>query len=367
MLLGSEFELLSMIAKSYTVYHDGVFRLSKVNFEEKFPEVPPMTLLRLEALGFLKLSDGQVLVNGNAWARFFVLTLETSLKEIGYFFSCEYVEEEQQLTVSDNSKSKKKFHLNFKQEDFDKFQDAINLCYIDTFEFHLFWIDLLNDKNLLQLFAKYVKNEIVRMEYLYRPIFSFFEGLPLEDLSRIYNESIKEYFRQGGFEIQADMSSELAGRVYNLTAKDAIDAYNVKIYGFDVVVIKLENRIEFLSFYDKELRYNEAIRNQIGTLRSILEKKVSLYRDLSMVNRHKVISNIKQIVEVVSVLLVALNGTLLYAISNGLKQIAGISTNIQVIVAVAIFQLVVSLAIAWWVVIPAIRLSTFNWRIKFKS
>jgi hypothetical protein len=367
MLLGYEYELLSKIAKYYRRHNNGTFRFSINDYKLKFSEEDPslLYLSKLEQIGFVVRDNELLTLESHKWAEFFISKLEKELKNIDSGITCKYSKEASIIQFYDKDNLITEFYLNYDPKKSDE-QKIIHFIHLDTFDFHLFWLDIINDTLLVEMLDSYLKKIIVRLDFDKRIRFNFFDGIESEYLNQIFHTSIKGYFSDAKMEVK-DVSTPLNLEIKKFVKKDEFESFEVDIHGNQLIILKVDRRIEFLSLYNGQLFYSDAVIHEINKLKATLIEKVSNYIKISMFNKHKIIDNTKKSIQLVTLILVPLNALLLYLNTIGIATFEKITKNPWVIGVLGIILIIILIATLYLVVYPAYQLSRFKWDIKYKN
>ena len=363
MLLGFEYRILSLIALNYSRDIDGCFRFSEESYKRNIlDDIGLRYLFKLENIGIISRAGGQIRVDSNKWIVLFINELEILLENLGSDYSCSYSNTTNELTFKNAKGINVNFILNFNTDEFDKVPNTINMCEVNSFKFHISWLELINDNNLLEMFYAYLKNEITRFSSNHRYRFNFFEGIGDDNLSEIFNFYIPKYFKDKKMDVE-DVSQDIIDKVERLIRKDNYNAYEVVINEYKLVVIKHCNKIEFLSFLDEEVNYPDTIMREINILKQLLKNKVSEYRRLTMLEKHKIIDVSHKTISLISLILAPINALIFFGISVGISSMETIIKNAYFLGALGTMLIIVLLATIMWIIVPAVRLSIFKWEI----
>ena len=352
MLLGNEYELISAIAAHYHVHRDGIIRFSYGDFNKNFPN-QIATLEKLINLGFLFKHKDEIHIDGTKWEIFFVEQIDKCFKQSKFKIRCFYDAKEHSIFFSSEG-NQMKFSLSLIEKLNDDYEKTIYLCFVKTFDFNLFWLDLLNDVNLLEQFALYLTHSLTKLKFDNRIKFEFFDNVRKEYISEIFNVSLKELFLEKCYKV-VEMEGHLKKIIHKIIKKDNYQAYMIQKQDCNLIILKEEDTLSFLSFTGEELTYNTEVKNMIKTLEKLLTKKITKYRELTMLNNNKVMSNVKNAVNIATALITMFNAYLLFAISKGLTTIDSIISNHWVIGILIILQVLISLATVSWLIIPALK------------
>ncbi|MDC0760569.1 hypothetical protein POF51_07695 [Brevibacillus sp. AG] len=367
MLIGSEYLLLSEIASSYVRHGDKKIRFNIDHFKKKYTESDLLrNVIKLEELDLLTIKDSFITIDTTKWLNYFAHEIEKQVNILGFKINCSYDAQNDHFSFYENDDHKVFFKANFNPS--AEFEDdkVIHFCNIHTFRFRLFWLDILNDRSLLEMFYLYIKNEISYFTEISRPKFKAFEGVDDEHISEIFHVKIPNYFSAGGFIVSR--SSPLLGDAIKKAIK--VDEYDYLVAekgDTQLVIIKVGNQLEFLSFKDYVLCFDDRVNNEIQKLLDKLRRKISLYRELTKLNKIKAVNNTRQIIQSLVLLLTPLNALMLWGTAIGVSLITNLSKNLFILSGLGLLLLASLLGTIYWVVIPAIRLSKFDWTLKYSD
>lgn len=369
MLLGSEYELLSYISSVYNRHRDGYLRFSEEDFRGRFPDKESQVYLRrLESKELVVFRDGFILVDSIKWSEFFSCKLNESLNNIDESLFCKFNKELDIIEIFQDENMKISLTLRYNENEHDKVKDVVSMHFLTDSDNDLFWLDLLNDTNLINMLYSYIIKEISSLNYKHRLMFSFFEGLEEEYISEIFNKSIKDYFIQGGGKTES-LSSETIQILRKYMRKDNPNAYQICLRGINLIISKNERSIEFYVLNGDKLVYPIEISREIDKLQEKLLNKVSEYRKLTLFVKNKVVENSTKLITLVSVILSPLSVVLCILTTLGVKFLSGLGNNVYNVYIVGgsgILLVILYILIFKLIYIPAIRLSKFSWQIHYK-
>jgi hypothetical protein len=122
--------------------------------------------------------------------------------------------------------------------------------------------------------------------------------------------------------------------------------------------------IMFFQFRNGTLVYLENALGELDVLKRTLIKKISQYRQLSLFNKHKIIDNTRRLLQMITLIITPINLLILFGSTTGIEQLDKFTKNIWVIGVTAALLVLVLIGIVWLVVIPAYKISKFNWKLK---
>lgn len=294
MLVQYEYEVLSFAALISTSKVDGnlSFLLSKLN--DELGEVIELYIRKLKINGFIDDKPERITIITNRWMEFFVNLLQNEFDKNNMDVKCELDKVSKTINFSING-SNKKFNLilneEYKANNISK--DHIYMCKIYESSDDIYWLDLLNDINLLSLFYNYLINEVSHInKTIYKKIDNL-EGLTSSHVSEIFNNSIKKYFLRKEYIIVELEDSEIK-YIKKLMTDDNISFYAVKKNKTVICIVKKKDIITFLELKDSEVYFSSFVNREIIALKEKLDKKISQYRNLVIYKENNVLdTNIK--------------------------------------------------------------------------
>ena len=370
MLLGSEFETLSKIARQYTRHSvTGLFQFSEKDYATRFPEDHSLNYLqKLINKGYAGYSSkNQVIIDSYKWVHEFTKYLEAEIHRRGYKYTLEYNLKENIIEVKENNIDLIKFHINFVDEVLNE-ENVINFVYVSTFDSYVYWLDLVNDPLMFDMFLHFINKQINAFKYSNRIRFSFFENLDISYLSEIFNVSIPEYFKQGKFIISKPTEEHLQN-LFKLYKESNINAFSVNKGDISFFICKFEDRIEFISFNEEgNIMYTQSTLNEINNLEKLLRIKVSNFRRIILMQNNKITDNARKTTQIAGMLLTPINLFILFGISPlGLTWVKKAVNSTITYILMGVLLILITLGYVFWLVIPSIRLFRFNWSLKYEK
>ncbi|HFJ9411716.1 TPA: hypothetical protein ACGW7I_005407 [Bacillus cereus] len=370
MLVGYEYEILSRIASSYKLQKNSnniVFSLTdyKLKFQQDDKNI--QYLEKLELQGFITIRNEIVILNITKWCNFFVEILSRRLVSQGYKYDILYDEKKNLIMVSQDDEINTELQVNFDPNStLDNDVQTIHFCYLPTLEYYLHWFILINDDNALNIFSFVISNKLKKLNIERQISFNFFSGLDPEDINQIYYVTIKEYFKELNLDILEHVSDTQI--LYETVKTEEFDVYFVKKGQFRIAVIKIENKIKFIT-YDQEniLVHNTDVENTIITLKEKLIEKVNEFNNIRNINKLKVIDNSRKVAQLLSIILVPINGLIFLANSLNISFIKQITENKLVFWGLALLYIITFILTITTVVVPSVRINTFSWSFYKKT
>ncbi|WP_150270794.1 hypothetical protein [Paenibacillus tepidiphilus] len=367
MLLGSEYETLTKIAMNYT-WHSvtGSFRFSESDYKLKFPDdVNLYYLNKIIAEGYANYSGNQIIVNTEPWINEFTRLIQNEASRKGFKYTFEYKMELNNIVVRLKDTEVFNFKVNFSDEIID-YNNTISFVYVPTFDSYLFWLDMLNDPVMFDMFLAFLNKQISAFNFGRRMKFTFFENLDLSYLSEIYNHSIPDYFCQANF-VKGITSNEQWQWLMKYYLKEDLESYSLKKNQTEIIVCKLNGNIEFVSFDDEgNIYYSRTIQEEINKLESKLKDKVSSFRTINMYLNNKATDNARKISQIAGTLITPINLFILFGISPlGLTWMKDILNSIYSYIVIGILLFAIILGYVFWLVIPNIKLFRFSWKLEY--
>lgn len=359
MLIQYEYEVLSFAALLSTSKVDGnlSFLLSKLNYE--LGENTELYIKKLKINGFIDDKQERITILTNRWMEFFVDLLQDEFEKNDMTVRCELDKELRIINFNVNG-SIKKFNL-ILNEEYNADSDYICMYKVSEYGDCLYWLDLLNDINLLSLFYNYLINEISYInKTIYKKIDNL-EGLTSSHVSEIFNSSIKKYFFRKEYTI-AELDDSQIKYIKKLIIEDNMSFYAVKKNEVIICIVKKKDIIIFLELKDSKVYFSEFANREISELKEKLDKKVSEYRSLVMYKENNVLdTTIKLTTQLItytapSTLIISILGLLNVNISK-LMQYKWI-----LIIAIVILA-VIQVGIFIFIYIPGYKVNRFKWDI----
>jgi hypothetical protein len=365
MLLGYEYDLLSSIACNYHSHENGLIQFDKMNYISNYHSQDPglKYLEKLEGIGIVKINQNLITIDTHAWVKLFVERLQLSIAQFGVDMTCTYNSADKKIVISKDEESKVEFLVNTENKIPKEEIKFISLCYIDTFEYYIHWLELLNDYNNLELFCSFVKGEINRLTYEKRIIFDFFQGLDDGDLSDIFYITIKNYFEGNGYKVEESPNDSQF--IKKVTKIDSNKLFIVERNSHRVLVVYNERKIEFayLENYEELSSFPMEILGFIKVMEGSLINKVSEYKNLLRLNKLNLFDNTRKTVQLLTWLLVPIN--LLWTIGNarGYSFITNITQSPWFFWGSLTTSIIIVLFTLYYILLPIYRISKFNWRM----
>ncbi|MEC0089881.1 hypothetical protein [Paenibacillus macquariensis] len=368
MLLGSEYDTLTKIAMNYT-WHSvtGTFQFSENDYKLKFPDDANLFYLKkLVIKGFVKYSTRtQLVVDTVGWITEFTSLVEKEVKRKGYEYRFEYNLQENVIKVKSKDTEIIEFNVNFCDEILN-YNNTISFVYVPTFDSYVFWLDILNDPRMFDMFLAFINKQISSFNFQRRFSFTFFENLDASFLSEIYINSIPDYFKQASF-TKSKVINEQWQWLMKLYLREDLDAYIVEKDNIYLIICKLDGRLEFVSFDDEgNIDYSQTIIDELDKLESKLREKVTSYRRIKLHVNNKVTDNAKTTTQIAGVLITPVNLLILFGISPlGLTWMKDVINSIYSYIFMGVLLVLIIMGYIFWLVIPNIKLLRFNWRLKY--
>lgn len=362
MLIQYEYEVLSFAALISTSKVDGnlSFLLSKLNYE--LGENTDLYIKKLKMNGFIDDKQERITILTNSWMEFFVGLLQDEFDKNNMNVICELDKESKIIDFNING-SNKKFNLilneDYKVDNVDK--DYICMYKIYEYGDDIYWLDLLNDINLLSLFYNYLINEVSYInKTIYKKIDNL-EGLTSSHVSEIFNNSIKKYFLGKEYTI-AELDDSQIKYIKKLIIEDNISFYAVKKNEVIICIVKKKDIIIFLELKDSKVYFSEFTNREISDLKEKLDRKVSEYRSLVMYKENNVLdTTIKLTTQMITytaptTLIISILGLLNINISKLMQY------KWMLIIAIIILALI-QVGIFIFIYVPGYKINRFKWNI----
>lgn len=362
MLIQYEYEVLSFAALISTSKVDGnlSFLLSKLN--DELGEDTDIYIKKLEINGFIDKKQKRITIITDNWMNFFVRLLQDEFDKNNINVRCQLDKVSKIIDFKING-SNKKFNLIF-NEDYkinNIRKDCIYMCKIHEYGDDIYWLDLLNDTNLLNLFYNYLINEVSNInKTIYKKIDNL-EGLTSSHVSEIFNNSIKKYFLGKKYMIIELEESEIK-YIKKLIIEDNISFYAMKKNKIVICIIKNKDIITFLELKDSKVYFSEVVNREINELKEKLDKKVSQYRTLVMYKENNVLDTT---IKLTTQLITYTAPTTLIISILGLLNI-NISKLIQykwILIIAIIVLAIIQVGIFIFIYVPGYKINRFKWDI----
>ncbi len=362
MLIQYEYEVLSFAALISTSKVDGnlSFLLSKLN--DELGEDIELYIKKLKINGFIDYKMERITIITNSWMEFFVNLLQNEFEKNNMNVRCKLDKLSKTIDFNING-SNKKFDLILNEEykANNISEDCIYMCKTYEYGFDTYWLDLLNDINLLRLFYNYLINEVSHInKTIYKKIDNL-EGLTSSYVSEIFNNSIKKYFLGKEYTIVELEDSEIK-YIKKLMTDDNISFYAVNKNKIVICIVKKKDIITFLELKDSKVYFSDFVNKEISELKEKLDKKISQYRNLAMYKENNVLdTTIKLTTQLVTytaptTMIISILGLLNINISKLIqyKWILIIAILVLAIIQVGIFI---------FIYIPGYKINRFKWDI----
>lgn len=362
MLIQYEYEVLSFAALISTIKVDGnlSFLLSKLN--DELGEDTERYIKKLQIGGFIDNKQERITIFTNIWTETFVVNLQNEFDKNNMKVICKWDKILKTINFNINGSSKK-FKLIFNEEHKDNnlIKDCIYMCKISEYGDSIYWLDLLNDVNLLSLLYSYLTNESSNInKTIYKKIDNL-EGLTSSHVSEIFNNSIKKYFLEKQYNI-VELEDDEIKHIKMLMLDDNISFYAVKKNKNIICILKKKDIITFLELKDSKICFSEAASREIGELKDKLDKKVSEYRNLVMYKENNVLdTTIKLTTQLItytapSAMIISILGLLNINISELIQY------KFLLIIAIIILA-IVQIGIFIFIYVPGYKINRFKWDI----
>ncbi|MDA1935455.1 hypothetical protein COM77_23300 [Bacillus cereus] len=358
MLLGRKYEILSQIPDFFTVHNNNEIIFKKDLLDEHFEVTDIPTFLSLQNDGIISEKNDYIYIDLVKWIDLFIHELQKTIDSLGFSFICKFDSSNHNpkliFHAKDTDSPIKEFSCKFAQDEDDS-QNVIYLCYPSSFDFSLFWLDLVNDINLARMFCQYLNGEFEYLRYDKRIKLDFTDILDSKDIFQL-NRSIKEYFIEREFKITT-ASEELHQKSKNFICKDGFEIYEVNIDNTQIAVIKVDKQIIFLAFFNNTLYYPPSIIQKLNNLREIIEKKVNQYSQILLFNKIKLIDSNNKISRIIFQII-----TYFGIIINVLLAFYNLDYWWLKIPSATI-AFIALIALVFWIILPAFKINKFNWKL----
>ncbi|WP_096201851.1 hypothetical protein [Bacillus sp. FJAT-45350] len=360
MILAYKFKVLSDILEIYKVNNNGKIVFNRDHFESSTP-YPDSTRYLHELIedGIVHINGDVFTINTYTWISLFVKELNKLFRSNQIGFYCEFKEKDKLLHFikKESETVSIYFEINFDPHPETKESNIIHFCKLYTFEFNIFWLDLVNDNNNFLMFCSYLNNEFDKLTFDERIKFLFLNDLKSGDVSQVFN-SIKNYIKEK-FNSR-DITLEENRLIKKLLRIDNFEVESFSIDDCSLLIIRYDSNLEIISLKEGRIHYSENVKKEINILKNKLENKVLEYRRFIFLNEANFFRNTQSmfrlILTILTVIVTPINIIILaFNIDNLL-----IKTIISIIMIISLFGIIV------WVIVPMIRMFSFKWKIKVK-
>ncbi len=358
MLIKYEFEILSYMADKSIKKTNSILHVP-FSIVENLDENIEIILSKLETLNIIHKKKSGIEIDVNSWMNKFSELLRIEFKKNRMDIECSINQENKEIVFNMNGTNK---HIKMKFDKNDYEYEDIIFMIPEAFNYGVYWIDLLNDVNTLHLFYSYLVNEINMInKYEYKQI-DIFDGIEGTHVSEIFNVSIKSYLKNK-YSYIYDPNKDIVKMARKLLKKDEVNSYMVEINGYQLLIIKDNKIIKFLTFEYDNLVYVREIDDIIVDIREKLIKKVSAYRKLVMFRDNKIIDNSVKIANSASKLLLPTSVITSILSLSSLIDIDRIKHYDKLILIIIIVLVIIQGWIVSFIYIPSYKLGKFKWDI----
>ena len=200
MLVKYEYELLSYIVSKGIKKVNGDIVVPLKRIEDEILEDDMIYIKSLQQNDIIDLYKDKLVVYIEKWSQFFVDNLIEVFRINNIKISCKIkksiINKDTIICIEfNNNKAIKEFLLKF-NDDINNYNktNVIFMCNPNIYSKDLFWIELINNVNVVRQFHQYLINESNSINRTAYREFNFFDGLDDKYVSEIYNSSIKKYF-----------------------------------------------------------------------------------------------------------------------------------------------------------------------------
>lgn len=373
MLIRYEYELLSYIASKGIKKTNGDIVVSLKRIEDEIVNDNLNSYLSfLDILGIIDLDEDKVIIKTEEWIKLFLDNLSKRFAEIKKCIICNKRE-----IINSGVKSyyvefiingsQKVFELEFSNlHDIDvKEENKIFMCISNIYDNNIYWLDLINNVNLLNMFYSYLINEINNINKEVYMELDVFQGLEEKYISEIFNVEIKRYFKGKKYKIK-NFDRDENKVIESFVCKEDICYYGVEFGQNEILwVINDENKIIFISTKDGELTYSQNIESEISILCEKILKKISEFKSLIFVKENNILDNTLKVVGQTSIILMP--ASLIISI------IALLGINIKlfnteyfsyILWGIIIILSVIQIYLIKIIYLPTFKLNKFSWKIE---
>lgn len=370
MLVKYEYELLSYIVSKGIKKVNGDIVVPLKRIEDEILEDDMIYIKSLQQNDIIDLYKDKLVVYIEKWSQFFVDNLIEVFRINNIKISCKIkksiINKDTIICIEfNNNKAIKEFLLKF-NDDINNYNktNVIFMCKPNIYSKDLFWIELINNVNVVRQFHQYLINESNSINRTAYREFNFFDGLDDKYVSEIFNSSIKKYFLKKSLKLKKFDIDECSF-IKNMYCKENISLYGFEYNSETLWVIKDSKKIVFISKNDTGLSYSDDIEKLINDLGNKIEKKICEFNRIMLFKDNGVLdTTLKSIKEITTIFVpVSLICSLLSFI-NVKINVKIISLIYKPILVLAIIILLIIqcylLKVIYW---PAFKISKFNWKV----
>lgn len=364
MILGHEYVILSEVPGFFKLHEDGYYKFTEsyfINSEEE--DFTKELLDKLSVKGIVKKESQLVYLSTHKWIDIFVKSLNQKCLELRLNIRCDFIEKKglKGLTFSlidQSDQYSKIIDINFNPDNIESTEGTINFCVLRTTKFNIFWLDLLNDTNILRYFASYVKGEVESLIFSDRIKFDFFDGIDKLDYTTIFNSTIPDFYKEEGYNVKT-ISSSYGQLTKKFLRNDNFDCYELHSHGNVVsLVISIQNSIHFFSFKGDRVVKDDNFTEITSKLKEKLLKKVEEYNEILLFNKIKVLNTTQSTLKLFLIAF-GLIGAPINVIVTGIHEFH----NKVITYLLGIGSLLIVIFLFIFILVPAIKVSKFNWKL----
>lgn len=360
MLIEYEFQVLSLISDKTILKTNNDLCIS-LNKIQDIDENILMYIDKLSLRNIVNLKGNNLTIYVRKWTEFFVAALRVEFHKNKLNVECIFNSQNQTIEFVVNN-SHKIFKLAFSAELGEDEEDTIFMYMPNIYDCKIFWLDLINDRNMLNIFYCYIINEVNSIQANDCQEINIFEGISELYLSEIFNISIKNYFMEKGNEL-VDIRLEEKNLIKKIIRKNDINCYAVEINGYKLCLVKDERKIKFFTLKNSQIVHVKNIDEQIDSANQLLMIKVSEFRKLVMFKENNIVDNTVKLATNGTKLFVPLTLILNIISMLNLLDIKKIINYKWMLWLSVIILLTCQLIIIYFVYLPSFRISKFKWDI----
>ena len=365
MILGHKYELLASLLSYYSVQEDGYIKFSLNDLKKQFDTKDVQYILQLQNESIVSIKNQLVEVNTNEWIELFVSCLNKELSNSGVKIQCKSNTSKKQLDFYESGKSDesddaiKSFVINFDPMFGDtKVTDVIHFCNYLSFDFAIYWLDLLNDINLFDMFCAYLNNQFEKLNFYKRPIITLHEDMSAGEKRQLFEISVKGYFKKN-FNVKDNIDIEYSNIIRKFIAEDNFSSFEVEIRSHTLIVVRTKDGIEFFSFEKGKLFFTEEIESILDDLKKKVDKKLKQLDQISFLTKHNFFRDIQGLYRLLSTL--GIISTPFSAILLFFKI-----GNIYINIVATILVILTYIPIINMIILPQFKIVRFQWDLDKK-
>lgn len=360
MLVEYEYELLSYMASKSISKSDNVIFVP-FNYINDLDDNINVYIEKLKGNGIAEINKNGIDICINRWIEVFLNLVNQKFLKNNINIIANYIDEKK-LMIFNVDDTEVKFNIVIKKESKVYSGDCIFMSLLNLSLGDLYWMDLLNDNNKLQMFYMYLKKEVSRLNIDKYKELNIFEGIQEAHISEIFNVTLRKYFEdRERYIIPIDLETKLL--IKDIIKKDELNYYGIDFDEFMLVVAKDNRIIKFISIKDEQIIFSKEIDQTIEDIQCKLIKRVSEFRKLHMFKDNKIIENSSKLTDAaIKLFLPIITAINLLGLSQFIT-VESISKYRYLTYIISGVLVVLQIYIIILVYIPIYKLAKFKWDI----